>query len=177
MLAPPHSVSAYPTAGLHSPSNPGSARPAGVVAAAARRAAAPAASVAGGASSGDDMTKRAQALVHKLQTIIRRLRKELGASAREQGFALCTLFTLDPASITLRAIRRGKAGDLAMLQRIASKAGDHEAALFTAARVVHTSQVLKSWRPSARRSRRVLLLRISSHWSPYVPIRVVNADP
>jgi hypothetical protein len=48
----------------------------------------------------------AEAAVHKMQTVIRRLRKELSASAREKGFALCTQYALDPSSISLSMVRR-----------------------------------------------------------------------
>jgi hypothetical protein len=66
----------------------------------------------------------AEACVHKLQTIIRRKRKLLTASSREQGFSLSTLYCLDPSAITLSMLRRGKAGDLTALQRLASKRTD-----------------------------------------------------
>jgi len=62
--------------------------------------------------------------VHKMQTIIRRLRKELSASARDQGFALSTEYTLNPTTITLKMLKRGKTGDLQLLQHLAKKAGD-----------------------------------------------------
>jgi hypothetical protein len=59
-----------------------------------------------------------------MQTIIRRLRKELSASARDQGFALSTEYTLNPTTITLKMLKRGKTGDLQLLQHLAKKAGD-----------------------------------------------------
>jgi len=62
--------------------------------------------------------------VHSLQTSIRRLRKKLNASSRDQGFSLCTSFTMDPASITLGMIKGGKAGDFQRLSTLASKAKD-----------------------------------------------------
>jgi len=75
------------------------------------------------ANAGGD-ADAAERLVRKLQTIIRKLRQELSVSARAQGFALCSLYALDPASITLSMVRRGKAGDLHALQRLAQRAGD-----------------------------------------------------
>ena len=76
------------------------------------------------AARGDGGKASVEGLIHRLQTHIRRLRKELNASARQQGFALCTLYSLDPAAVSLRALRRGKAGDLSMLKKLATKAGD-----------------------------------------------------
>jgi len=68
--------------------------------------------------------EKAEALVQRMQTVIRRLRKEMSAHAREQGFALCTQYTLDPTSVSLKMLKRGKVGDLQMLRRLAGKAGD-----------------------------------------------------
>jgi len=69
-------------------------------------------------------TQEAEACVHKMQTIIRRLRKELSASARNQGFALSTEYTLNPTTITIKMLKRGKTGDLQLLRHLATKAGD-----------------------------------------------------
>jgi len=60
--------------------------------------------------------------VHSLQTSIRRLRKKLNSSSRDQGFSLCTSFTMDPASITLEMVKGGKEGDVQRLSALASKA-------------------------------------------------------
>jgi len=60
--------------------------------------------------------------VHSIQTSIRRLRKKLNSSSRDQGFSLCTSFTMDPASITLGMVKGGKEGDVKGLSALASKA-------------------------------------------------------
>jgi len=62
------------------------------------------------------------ACVHSLQTSIRRLRKTLNSSSRDQGFSLCTSFTMDPASITFGMVKAGKEGDVQGLSALASKA-------------------------------------------------------
>jgi hypothetical protein len=77
-----------------------------------------------GAAASASSPQEAEACVHKMQTIIRRLRKELSASARDQGFALSTEYTLNPTTITLKMLKRGKTGDLQLLQHLAKKAGD-----------------------------------------------------
>jgi len=77
-----------------------------------------------GAAASASSPQEAEACVHKIQTIIRRLRKELSASARDQGFALSTEYTLNPTTITLKMLKRGKTGDLQLLQHLAKKAGD-----------------------------------------------------
>ena len=77
-----------------------------------------------GAAASASSPQEAEACVHTMQTIIRRLRKELSASARDQGFALSTEYTLNPTTITLKMLKRGKTGDLQLLQHLAKKAGD-----------------------------------------------------
>ena len=94
--------------------------------------------------------------MRRLQTIIRRLRQELSASARAHGFALCSLFALDPAAITLSMIRSGKAGDVSALQRLARKAGDSRILGLLAARAIKENKAVPfesmgamrtSWKP------------------------------
>lgn len=60
--------------------------------------------------------------VHVMQTAIRRWRQKLNASAREQGFSLCTLFQMDDGAITLNMVKRAKEGDVTRLKQLASKA-------------------------------------------------------
>eukprot|EP00978_Attheya_sp_CCMP212_P017969 scaffold48605_cov49-Attheya_sp.AAC.3 len=72
--------------------------------------------------------------VHKMQTCIRRLRQELNGAAREKGFSLCSTFLMDPSALSLSMIRRGKEGDVIMLQHLASKKRDQRVLNFTALR-------------------------------------------
>jgi len=62
--------------------------------------------------------------LHELQTIIRRFRKILNSSAREQGFSLCTSYEIDRKSINLDMIKTAKHGDVTRLQNLACKAND-----------------------------------------------------
>ena len=62
--------------------------------------------------------------VQALQTTIRRTRKKLNASSREQGFYLVSSFQINPDSINLDMIRAGKHGDVTMLQQLATKANN-----------------------------------------------------
>jgi len=100
--------------------------------------------------------KDAEACVHKLQTIARRLRKELAASARASGFALATLYSLDRSAITMTMLRRGKAGDVQLLQRLASSAGDTRMLSMLAKRNVDEGKappfdsvtaMMRAWKP------------------------------
>ena len=60
--------------------------------------------------------------VHILQTAIRRMRKKLNASARDQGFSLCTSFKMNPDTISADMIKTAKHGDLKRLRELATKA-------------------------------------------------------
>jgi len=100
----------------------------------------------------------AERSLHAMQAAARRLRKELNASARESGFSLCTAYGLDPSSVTLRMLRRGKAGDLAALATAARRAGDERMLKLLAARNADPDKAVKadsvqalqrSWQPLA----------------------------
>jgi hypothetical protein len=60
--------------------------------------------------------------VHILQTAIRRMRKKLNASSRDQGFSLCTSFKMNPDTISADMIKTAKHGDLKRLRELATKA-------------------------------------------------------
>ena len=62
--------------------------------------------------------------IHAMQTSIRRLRKTLNKSSREQGFSLCTSYQMDPSTIDFDMIRTGKEGDVQKLLRLATKQSD-----------------------------------------------------
>ena len=95
------------------------------------------------AAAGDDGSEAAaEEAIHRMQTAIRRLRQELSRSARAHGFALCTQFALDPTAITLAMIRRGKAGDVWMLQRLARRAGDARVLALIAKRSVDENKAV-----------------------------------
>lgn len=59
-----------------------------------------------------------------LQTVIRKLRRELNAHARERGFMLSDQFVRDADRLASRHINAGKAGDLGRLAKLASKKGN-----------------------------------------------------
>jgi hypothetical protein len=63
-------------------------------------------------------------LIHTIQTSIRRERKKLNSSSRNQGFALMSSFQIDPSSINLSMIRAGKEGDVSVLKKLAMKKAD-----------------------------------------------------
>jgi len=121
------------------------------------------------AAGGDGSEAAAEEAIHRMQTAIRRLRQELSRtnpnpnpnhnqnqnptpnpdpdqelsrSARAHGFALCTQFALDPTAITLAMIRRGKAGDVWMLQRLARRAGDARVLALIAKRSVNENKAV-----------------------------------
>ena len=60
-------------------------------------------------------------LLHIMQTSIRRFRKILNKSSREQGFSLCSSFCMDPKSVTLSVVKRGREGDILYLGKLAKK--------------------------------------------------------
>lgn len=62
--------------------------------------------------------------LHTIQTAIRRFRKVLNESSRKQGFSLCSSYSMDPSSITLSMVKRGREGDVMSLQKIARKKVD-----------------------------------------------------
>jgi hypothetical protein len=74
--------------------------------------------------SEDPSDEETMSTLHESQTIIRRFRKTLNSSAREQGFSLCTSYEMDRKSINLDMIKTGKYGDVTRLQNIACKAKD-----------------------------------------------------
>ena len=94
------------------------------------------------AAGGGGSEAAAEEAIHRMQTAIRRLRQELSRSARVHGFALCTQFALDPTAITLAMIRRGKAGDVWMLQRLARRAGDARVLALIAKRSVNENKAV-----------------------------------
>lgn len=80
--------------------------------------------------------------VHTLQTAIRRTRKKLNASSREQGFSLCTSFEMNHDSITLGMIKSAKHGDVTRLQMLATKANDLSVAGLIANRFIDPSKAI-----------------------------------
>ena len=64
--------------------------------------------------------------VLRMQTTIRKHRKLLNDYARKQGFMLCSSYLMDKSAISLRLIRGAKAGDLAMLTKLAQKQRDEK---------------------------------------------------
>ena len=76
------------------------------------------------ASDDSSMDDKIISSLHVLQTSIRRFRKELNQSSRKRGFSLCTSYSMEPSSITLSMVKRGRVGDVTSLQRLASKKGD-----------------------------------------------------
>jgi hypothetical protein len=72
-------------------------------------------------ADGDKSAKKAA--LHTMQTIIRKLRKELNDYARNCGFMLTNQFTIDPSAVTLDKVCMGKSADLALLTAIAKKKG------------------------------------------------------
>ena len=59
-----------------------------------------------------------------LQTVVRKLRRELNAYARERGFMLSDQFVHDADQLASRHVNGGKAGDLGRLAKLASKKSD-----------------------------------------------------
>lgn len=73
---------------------------------------------------GSSRTANKQELTN-LQTVVRTLRKSLNSYAREQGFMLSTQFAMKGSSkLSSRQVNGGKAGDLALLTRLATKKSD-----------------------------------------------------
>mmetsp|Transcript_4005 Transcript_4005/g.7642 ORF Transcript_4005/g.7642 Transcript_4005/m.7642 type:complete len:929 (-) Transcript_4005:155-2941(-) len=68
--------------------------------------------------------KRFMECIHNMQTCIRRFRQELNAAARSKGFSLCSSFLMDPTTLNLSMIRRGKEGDITALKNLAAKKSD-----------------------------------------------------
>jgi len=62
--------------------------------------------------------------VLRMQTSARKKRKLLNDLARTQGSLLSSQFLVDRSALTMRQVKRAKAGDLAMLQNLASKSRD-----------------------------------------------------
>jgi len=58
---------------------------------------------------------------HRLQTVVRNIRKQLNQYSRDEGFMLGNQFTLDATCITPAMIGKAKAGDLSELTRLAKK--------------------------------------------------------
>merc|ERR550539_713567 len=73
-------------------------------------------------SSNDDTIIAA---VHTIQTSIRRFRKVLNESSRKKGFSLCSSYSMDPSSISLSMVKRGREGDVMALKKIARKKLDN----------------------------------------------------
>jgi hypothetical protein len=63
-------------------------------------------------------------LIQQMQTTVRMKRQLLNNHARTQGFLLTSSYLLDKTSLTLRQLRRAKAGDLHMLTKLARKHRD-----------------------------------------------------
>lgn len=93
--------------------------------------------------------------LHSIQTTTRRLRKELNDSARENGFSLYTSFRMG-STITLSMLKKGKENDVAMVQKLASKARNHEIMKMIGARMMDPkkaiavesiSKLIGSWIP------------------------------
>jgi hypothetical protein len=78
------------------------------------------------ASDDSSMDDKIVSSLHVMQTSIRRFRKELNESSRKRGFSLCTSYSMEPSSITLSMVKRGRVGDVASLQRLASKKRDEK---------------------------------------------------
>lgn len=64
------------------------------------------------------------ACILEMQTTIRKKRKVLNQCSRERGFMLCSAYMMDKESVSFKQIRKGKAGDLHNLQRLARKRAD-----------------------------------------------------
>jgi hypothetical protein len=78
-------------------------------------------SISASDSSADD---KIVASLHIIQTSIRRFRKQLNESSRKQGFSLGSSYSMEPSSITLSMVKRGREGDVVSLQRLAKKRAD-----------------------------------------------------
>jgi hypothetical protein len=63
-------------------------------------------------------------LIQQLQTTARKQRQLLNEHARKQGFLLTSSYLMDKTSLTLGQVRRAKAGDLRMLEKLARKHRD-----------------------------------------------------
>ena len=97
--------------------------------------------------------------VHALQTSIRRLRKKLNASSREQGFSLCSSFGMDPSSITLGMIKTAKHGDVDRLKTLATKSKNEPVMRLIANRYADPSKAVPA---SSMRALRNQWIRIAS---------------
>jgi hypothetical protein len=75
-------------------------------------------------SSDPEMDDKIVSSLHVAQTSIRRFRKKLNESSRKQGFALCSSFHMEPSSVTLSMVKRGREGDVLTLERLAKKKRD-----------------------------------------------------
>ena len=64
------------------------------------------------------------ASLHSIQTSIRRFRKQLNNSSRSQGFSLHSTYSMDPSSITLSMVKRGRQGDVLCLEKSAKRKVD-----------------------------------------------------
>ena len=73
---------------------------------------------------GDTVDDKIILSLHILQTSIRRFRQKLNVSSRNQGFSLCSSYTMDSTSITLSMVKRGREGDVMNLQKLATKKVD-----------------------------------------------------
>lgn len=63
--------------------------------------------------------------LHVVQTSVRRFRQKLNKSSRDQGFALCSSYSMDPKAITLSMVKRGREGDVMTLQKLAKRKLDN----------------------------------------------------
>lgn len=94
--------------------------------------------------------------LHGMQTTIRRLRKELNDSARANGFSLYTSFRMDPSTINLPMLKKGKEGDVVMIRNLAAKAHNNKVLTLIGARMTDPekaiatssiSSLMHSWIP------------------------------
>ncbi|KAL3912246.1 MAG: hypothetical protein SGARI_001261, partial [Bacillariaceae sp.] len=68
--------------------------------------------------------EQGHALIQQLQTTARKQRQLLNQHARQNGFLLTSSYMVDKTTISLRQVRRAKAGDLKLLEKLARKHSD-----------------------------------------------------